>query len=64
MIVTVIGLGTFGGKTASRLFEKGAEVVAIDNNPELVDKIKDLGNKLTIHDKLKTPVGEVGSFSE
>lgn len=41
MIVTVIGLGTFGAKTATRLFEKGAEVIAIDNNPELVDKIKD-----------------------
>ena len=41
MIVTVIGLGTFGAKTATRLFEKGAEVIAIDYNPELVDKIKD-----------------------
>ena len=41
MIVTVIGLGTFGAKTATRLFEKGAEVIAIDKSPELVDKIKD-----------------------
>lgn len=41
MIVTIIGLGTFGAKTATRLFEKGAEVIAIDNNPELVDRIKD-----------------------
>lgn len=41
MIVTVIGLGTYGAKTATRLFEKGAEVIAIDNDPELVDKIKD-----------------------
>ncbi|MBT4792741.1 MAG: TrkA family potassium uptake protein [Halobacteriovoraceae bacterium] len=41
MIVTVIGLGTFGAKTATRLFEKGAEVIAIDYNPELVEKIKD-----------------------
>lgn len=41
MIVAVIGLGTFGAKTASRLFEKGAEVLAIDSNPELVDRIKD-----------------------
>ena len=41
MIVTVIGLGTFGAKTATRLFEKGAEVIAIDSNHELVDKIKD-----------------------
>lgn len=41
MLVAVIGLGTFGEKTATRLFEKGAEVVAIDNNPELAEKIKD-----------------------
>lgn len=41
MIVAVIGLGTFGAKTATRLFEKGAEVLAIDLNPELVDRIKD-----------------------
>ena len=41
MIVAVIGLGTFGAKTAVRLFEKGAEVLAIDSRPELVDRIKD-----------------------
>ena len=41
MIVAVIGLGTFGAKTAMRLFEKGAEVLAIDSRPELVDRIKD-----------------------
>lgn len=41
MIVAVIGLGTFGAKTAARLFEKGAEVVAIDKDQDLVDKIKD-----------------------
>jgi trk system potassium uptake protein TrkA len=41
MIISVIGLGTFGAKTAVRLCEKGAEVIAIDSNPELVEKIKD-----------------------
>lgn len=41
MIVAVIGLGTFGAKTAVRLFEKGAEVLAIDSNPESVERIKD-----------------------
>lgn len=41
MMVAVIGLGTFGSKTATRLFEKGAEVIAIDKNPDLVEKIKD-----------------------
>ena len=41
MIVAVIGLGAFGSKMASRLYEKGAEVIAIDLKQELVDKIKD-----------------------
>ncbi len=41
MIAAVIGLGTFGAKTAVRLYEKGAEVIAIDLNEELVEKIKD-----------------------
>ena len=41
MIVAVIGLGTFGAKTAVRLYEKGAEVIAIDKDEHLVQKIKD-----------------------
>ena len=41
MIVGVIGLGTFGAKTAVRLYEKGVEVIAIDKNEILVEKIKD-----------------------
>ncbi len=41
MIVAVIGLGTFGAKTAVRLYDKGTEVIAIDKNERLVDKIKD-----------------------
>lgn len=41
MLVAVIGLGTFGAKTAVRLYEKGAEVIAIDKDVDLVEKIKD-----------------------
>ena len=41
MIVAVVGLGTFGAKTAIRLYEKGAEVMAIDKDEGLVQKIKD-----------------------
>ena len=41
MIVAVVGLGTFGAKTAVRLCEKGAEVIALDLDERLVDKIKD-----------------------
>ncbi|MCB9092594.1 MAG: TrkA family potassium uptake protein [Halobacteriovoraceae bacterium] len=42
MIVSVIGLGHFGARVATRLSEKGVEVVAIDSELELVEKIKDL----------------------
>lgn len=41
MLVAVIGLGTFGAKTAVRLYEKGSEVIAIDRDVDLVAKIKD-----------------------
>ncbi len=41
MQVAVIGLGTFGAKTAIRLYEKGADVLAIDIDEDLVEKIKD-----------------------
>src|SRR5690606_8446183 len=41
MLAAVIGLGTFGAKTAMSLYEKGAEVIAIDRDEILVDKIKD-----------------------
>lgn len=41
MLVAVIGLGTFGAKTAVRLYEKGSEVIAIDRDVDLVSKIKD-----------------------
>jgi trk system potassium uptake protein TrkA len=41
MLVAVIGLGIFGSKTATKLFEQKADVIAIDKDPILVDKIKD-----------------------
>lgn len=41
MLVAVIGLGTFGSKTATRLFEKGVEVIGIDQDAELVERIKE-----------------------
>ncbi len=42
MLVSVIGLGNFGAKVATKLADKGIEVIAIDSNSELVEKIKDL----------------------
>lgn len=44
MLVAVIGLGTFGARTAARLYEQKADVVAIDKDFDLVEKIK---NKVT-----------------
>jgi len=36
----VIGLGRFGGRVAAGLYQHGAEVVAIDSDPEKVEAIK------------------------
>ena len=41
-IFAVIGLGTFGKKVAEVLVEKGAQVVAVDNNPDSIERIKNL----------------------
>lgn len=41
MLAAVIGLGTFGAKTAVSLYDKGAEIIAIDKDQTLVDEIKD-----------------------
>ena len=40
-VFAVIGLGSFGGKVCEVLMESGAKVIAIDNDPRLVDRIKD-----------------------
>lgn len=37
----VIGLGLFGTAIAKKLAKKGAEVLAIDNNEDHIDEIKD-----------------------
>ncbi|MCR4291086.1 MAG: TrkA family potassium uptake protein [Candidatus Scalindua sp.] len=41
----VIGLGRFGFKVAEVLAAKGAQVIAIDKDPVLVDKIRDIATK-------------------
>lgn len=38
----VIGLGRFGTTVAAALAQRGAEVIAIDRNPGLVEKFKDM----------------------
>lgn len=37
----VFGLGTFGSQVCRSLYEKGAQIIAVDRNPELVDRIKE-----------------------
>jgi len=40
--IAVIGLGTFGRTLALELTERGAQVIAIDNNKEQIEAVKDL----------------------
>lgn len=43
--VVVIGLGIFGFNIVKDLFEKGIEVIAIDKNKDVVQKIRDFSTK-------------------
>lgn len=40
MKLIVVGLGNFGGNLSVRLAELGHEVVGVDHNPDMVDRIK------------------------
>lgn len=40
-IFAVLGLGTFGGEMCEVLAKKGGKVIAIDRDPELIEKVKD-----------------------
>jgi len=48
--VVVIGLGIFGFNIAKDLFENGLEVIAIDKNKEIIQKIKDFSTKAILAD--------------
>ena len=48
--VVVIGLGIFGFNIAKDLFENGFEVVAIDKNKEIIQKIRDFSTKAILAD--------------
>jgi trk system potassium uptake protein TrkA len=43
--VVVIGLGIFGFNIAKDLYENGMEVIAIDKNKEIIQKIRDFSTK-------------------
>ena len=46
----VIGLGIFGFNIAKDLYENGFEVVAIDKNKEMIQKIRDFSTKAVLAD--------------
>jgi trk system potassium uptake protein TrkA len=48
--VVVIGLGIFGFNIAKDLYESGIEVIAIDKNKEIIQKIKDFSTKAILAD--------------
>jgi trk system potassium uptake protein TrkA len=48
--VVVIGLGIFGFNIAKDLYENGIEVVAVDKNKEVIQKIKDFSTKAILAD--------------
>ena len=48
--VVVIGLGIFGFNIAKNLYESGMEVIAIDKNKEMIQKIKDFSTKAILAD--------------
>ncbi len=48
--VVVIGLGIFGFNLAKELFEKGMEVIAIDKNKDIIQKIRDFSTKAVLAD--------------
>ena len=48
--VVVIGLGIFGSQLVRQLYEKGIEVIAIDKNRDVVQRIKDHSTKALMAD--------------
>ena len=48
--VIVIGLGIFGFNIAKDLYENGIEVIAIDKNKDIIQKIKDFSTKAILAD--------------
>lgn len=48
--VVVIGLGIFGFIIAKGLYENGIEVIAVDKNKDVIQKIKDFSTKAVLAD--------------
>ena len=56
--VIVIGLGIFGFNIAKDLYENGIEVIAVDKDKEVVQKIKDFSTKAVLADGTNKEVME------
>jgi trk system potassium uptake protein len=56
--VVVIGLGIFGSQLARQLYEGGLDVVAIDKNREVVQRMKDYCTKAVVADASEKEVLE------
>jgi trk system potassium uptake protein TrkA len=56
--VVVIGLGIFGSQLARQLYESGLDVIAVDKNKEVVQKIKDYSSKAVLADASEKEVLE------
>ncbi len=54
----VVGLGIFGFNIAKELYQKGLEVIAIDKNKEIIQKIKDFSTKAILADGTEKEVME------
>lgn len=48
--VVVIGLGIFGSQLARQLYESGLDVIAVDKNRDVVQKMKDFSTKAVMAD--------------
>lgn len=62
--VVVVGLGIFGFHIAKELYEKGMEVIAIDKNKEVIQRIKDSCSKAVVADAREKEVLEAIGIQE
>ena len=62
--VVVIGLGIFGFNLGKDLFEAGLEVIAVDKNKDLVQKIRDFSTKAVVADATEKEVLEAIGIEE
>src|SRR4030042_6527084 len=56
--IVVIGLGIFGFNITKDLYESGFEVVAIDKNKDIIQKIRDFSTKAILADGTEKEVIE------